>query len=105
MCAAILLAVAAGKQIIIHQLGVVMTKEPIRLQKSLDDFDEAALSPYIVRNKGIIGRETLESLGTEEYLQWTLENPDVEIGQPPALLLAVHYLLHRQSGHGPPRPG
>ena len=78
MCTAILLTAAVSKQVVIRKLGIVMTKEPIALQKPLDEFDEAALSPYIVRNKAAIGREILESLGTEEYLQWIVEDPDVE---------------------------
>ena len=59
-----------------------MIKKPIALQKPFDEFDESVLNPYIVKNKAAIDRETLESLGTDQYLQWILENSDVESDSP-----------------------
>jgi hypothetical protein len=76
------LTAAVGKQIVIQKLGVVMVKKPIDLQKPLDEFDETVLSPYSVKHKAMISGEVLESLGTNKYLQWTLENPDVESDSP-----------------------
>lgn len=81
-CATILLAAAVGKEVLILKLGLVMVKEPIDLQHPLSDLDKAALSPYIVLNEYTIDRETLESLGTDQYLQWILENPDVPSDSP-----------------------
>lgn len=83
VCFAVLLTAAATKALIINRLGVQLTKLPIPLKTPLDDFDEIALQPYKVINKQqITNRETLESLGTEEYLQWTLENTEAASGSP-----------------------
>lgn len=82
VCAAVLLTAAVGKQVIIHELGLVMVKEPIEPQKPFDALDKTVLSPYVVRNAYTIDRETLESLGTEEYIQWLLENPDAPSDSP-----------------------
>lgn len=82
VCAVILLAAAVGKQVLIHKLGLVMVKEPIAMQNPLDKLDETVLIPYAVLHKSMIDRETLESLGTEEYLQWTLENTQVASDSP-----------------------
>ncbi len=82
VCAAVLLTAAAGKEAVIRYFGLVMTKEPIKLQKPLDELDETALAAYKVQHKSIIDRETLESLGTEEYLQWILEDTEAASDSP-----------------------
>jgi len=52
-------------------------KEQFPLKKSLDFLDEKALAPYIVISKSkITNHEIIESLGTEDYIQWILEDPD-----------------------------
>jgi hypothetical protein len=73
---AILLAVSAGtKSVVIQTLGVQLTKLPIPLKKPLDQMDGKKLVSYEVRDKQTItNRDILESLGTEQYLQWTLED-------------------------------
>ena len=83
ICAAVLLVAASTKAIIIKKLGVKLTKLAIELQMPFDDFDETALSPYEVVNKHKIqNRDILDSLGTEEYLQWMLEDTEVERSSP-----------------------
>jgi hypothetical protein len=64
--------------------GIVMPKpvkkEPLHLKKSLDLLDEKALSPYKVESKPkISNQETVESLGTQDYIQWMLEDPNVAV--------------------------
>lgn len=64
--------------------GIVMPKpvkkEPLPLKKSLDLLDEKALAPYkIVSKLKISGQETIESLGTQDYLQWILEDTDAAV--------------------------
>ena len=70
------LALAAGfKETAIKQFGVVFTKLPIPLRKSLDDLDESKLAPYrVVRKSKIDNPDVLEALGTEDYIQWELED-------------------------------
>ena len=82
-CAAVLLVAASTKALLIEVLGVKLTKLAIELQSPFDDFDETVLIPYKVINKQKIkNREVLESLGTEEYLQWILEDTDAEQSSP-----------------------
>ncbi|MHC4551387.1 MAG: hypothetical protein ACYSUT_01280 [Planctomycetota bacterium] len=76
VCALILLTAAGSKEVIIKALDLQMVKERIDLQTPLDALDETSLAPYQVLNKSKIDGATLESLGTEEYLQWFLEDED-----------------------------
>lgn len=75
VCLTLLAVSAATKSIIIKTFNVHLTKLPIPLKKPLDQMDEKKLVPYEVRNKRTItDRDVLESLGTEQYLEWILEN-------------------------------
>ncbi len=83
VCLLILLAAAVSKEAVIRVFGVHMTKQPIALQHPFEEFDETALLPYVVKDKGkITNRDVLESLGTEYYLQWILEDPQAASGSP-----------------------
>lgn len=83
VCAVILLIAASTKALIIRIYGIQMVKQEIKLQKPFDEMDESALLPFIVRDKGKIeNREILESLGTEQYIQWLLEDPDAPPDSP-----------------------
>jgi len=64
--------------------GIVMPKpvkkETLPLKKSLELLNEKALAPYRVVNKTEIeNQEVLESLGTQDYIQWILEDTDVAV--------------------------
>jgi hypothetical protein len=66
--------------------GIVMPKpvkkEPLPLKKSLDllDEDEKALAPYKPMKKTEIqNQEVLENLGTQDYIQWILEDTDAAV--------------------------
>ena len=83
ICVFVLLAAAVAKEAVIHVLGVQMTKEPIALQHPLEEMDDSALAPHALKNSSRIqNRDVLESLGTEEYLQWILEDSEAEPGSP-----------------------
>jgi hypothetical protein len=75
VCVALLVVSAATKSIVIKTLGVQLTKLPIELKKPLDQMDSKKLAPYEVQNKqAITNQDVLESLGTEKYIQWMLED-------------------------------
>jgi hypothetical protein len=75
VCLILLAASAATKSIVIKTLGVHLTKLPIPLKKPLDQLDEKKLAPFVVKNKqSISNQDIVESLGTEQYLDWTLED-------------------------------
>ncbi len=83
VCAVILAVSAASKEVVIRTLGVQLTKLPISLKAPFDKMSEKKLEPYLVRNKQkITNRDVLESLGTEEYLQWTLEDSNAPADSP-----------------------
>jgi hypothetical protein len=77
ICAAVLAIAASTMSIAIKAFGVVLQKEPLPLKKSLDLLDENALAPYKVVAKHKIGDErVVKGLGTEDYIQWDLEDPE-----------------------------
>jgi hypothetical protein len=76
ICAAVLALAAAGMSVAEKRLGLYLKKEPLPLKKPLDEIDEAKLAPYrVVAKQKIENRDVLESLGTEDYIQWVLEDP------------------------------
>lgn len=83
LCAAVLAVAASTKEYTIQKLGIHFIKFPLPLQKHLEEMEESKLAPYTVMDKRRIpNRDVLESLGTDEYLQWTLEDPDAPKDSP-----------------------
>ncbi|MHC4834493.1 MAG: hypothetical protein ACYTCN_00825 [Planctomycetota bacterium] len=83
VCVAVLLTAAFGKEWVIWKFGVQMVKEPIALQRPLDEMNDAVLMPFKLKRKDRIqNRDVLESLGTDEYLKWALEDTEAEQGSP-----------------------
>lgn len=59
--------------------GNTLIKKPLPLKLSFDELDEKLLAPYKVLSKSKIdNQDVLESLGTEDYLQWILEDTTVD---------------------------
>ena len=86
------------------QLGLYLKKEPLPLKKSLDSIDEAKLAPYRVTAKQTIANpEIVKSLGTEDYIQWVLEDPcepqDSAVRN--VLLFVTYYKLPDRVPHVP----
>ena len=83
ICAVILAVSGAAKKTIIEITGAKLKKEPIDLQKSLMNINENLLGPYKVIKKSLIENEdVLESLGTKEYIQWKLEDTELDESHP-----------------------
>ena len=76
----VVLAIASGGMSIVEEkFEGLFSKEPWPLKKSLDLLDEKDLASYEVVSKiPIENEEIIKSLGTEDYIQWTLEDTDVE---------------------------
>lgn len=69
--------------IAIKSFGVYLKKEPLPLKKPLDLLDEKDLAPYkVVRKEKIENEEVVKSLGTEDYIQWQLEDIDAAADSP-----------------------
>lgn len=80
ICIIVLAAAAVSKDAMIEKFGIAMTKEAIPLKKSFDDVDESLLKPYVIkRRRNIENLDVLEALGTDQYIQWELE--DTETGK------------------------
>jgi hypothetical protein len=63
--------------------GITMIKKALPLKIPFDQLDEKLLAPYrVVRKLKIENLDVLESLGTKDYLQWTLEDLTVDILSP-----------------------
>jgi len=75
ICTAVLAIAGTGKKFTIEKLGVILKKEAIPLKKSFDFLDESAIEPYkVIKKSKIENKDVLEQLGTEQYLQWELED-------------------------------
>ena len=76
ICTLVLALVSAGTSTMARSLGLCSRKEPLPLLKPLDAIDEERLIPYrVVAKCSIENEEVLKSLGTEDYIQWVLEDP------------------------------
>ncbi|MFA5292058.1 MAG: hypothetical protein WC496_03395 [Phycisphaerae bacterium] len=63
--------------------GITPIKKPLPLKMPFDQLDEKLLEPYKVLEKSKIeNKDVLESLGTEDYLQWIIEDTTVDVMNP-----------------------
>jgi hypothetical protein len=83
ICVAVLAVSGSAMSVVKSYLGIRMIKKALPLRKSLDLINEENLVPYIVRERQKIdNKDVLEALGTEDYIQWVLENTDAEKNSP-----------------------
>ncbi len=79
VCVVLLLAGTAFNASYKKYHGLTIIKKPLPLKASFDDMDEKLLAPYKVLDKAKIdNQDVLESLGTEDYMQWVLEDTSVD---------------------------
>ena len=94
-----LLAIAGAAMERIH-----VEKEAFPLKRSLDLLDENSLTSYKVISKERIGNEeVIKSLGTDDYIQCVLEDPDVPADSDvrKCFLFITYYRLPDQVPHVP----
>ncbi len=104
ICTAVLALACVGMTVARQRLGLYLRKEPLPLKKPLDQLDEAALAPYQVAAKlAIENEEILEALGTEDYIQWVLEDPCQPASSPVrrVMLFITYYRLPDRVPHVP----
>jgi len=78
ICAAVLVITGSVMSAVLKLTGAYLVKEPCLLKKTLDNLDSSNLAPYKVAAKGrITNLDEVETLGTEDYIQWTLEDTSV----------------------------
>jgi hypothetical protein len=104
LCVVILAAGAIVRTAMIKGLGGYLKKQPLPLKKSLDLLDEELLLPYKVINKQKQEYEdVVDSLGTEDYIMWTLEDEREPVNSPvrKCLLFITYYNLPDLVPHTP----
>jgi hypothetical protein len=104
ICTAVLALAGGGMSLAIRSLGGYLKKEPLPLKKSLELLDEEQLAPYRVISKyKIEHQDLLEELGTEDYIQWVLEDTDsnVDGSMQRVLLFITYYELPDRVPHVP----
>lgn len=78
ICVALLAIAGGGMSFAQKKFEIWLRKEPWPLRKSLDLLDEGGLAPYkVVSKQEIEYEDVIESLGTENYIQWVLEDTEV----------------------------
>ncbi len=104
ICTAVLALACAGMSVARQKLGLYLRKEPLPLRKSLDALEEAALAPYtVVAKLKIQNEDVVRSLGTEDYIQWVLEDPCQPSQNPTrrVMLFVTYYRLPDRVPHVP----
>jgi hypothetical protein len=86
VCVCVLTLAAGGMSAAVSYLGLQFIKKPIPLKRPLDEINEAALSPWkVVEKNKIKNQDVLAELGTDQYIQWILEDTSTDESSP------VHY--------------
>ena len=101
ICVAVLVAAEIIRPIV---GAVIPEKEPLPLKKSLDLLDQEQLVPYkVVAKSKIENEEIVKELGTEEYVQLTLEDTEVADDSPvkSLFLFITYYELPDRVPHVP----
>ncbi len=73
-------AVLAGP--VANWLQIKHRKQPLRLRSPLAALDADALAPYRVIRRHVLEPAIVEALGTNQYLDWTLEDRSVAADDP-----------------------
>jgi hypothetical protein len=104
VCVLVLAAAGAGMSVTMKKLGIVFKKESLPLKKSLEALDEKDLTPYkVVLKQKIQNPDTLKALGTDDYIQWILEDTGQADSSPvkECLLFVTYYRLPDRVPHVP----
>lgn len=104
ICAVVLAIAGSAMPIAIRKFGIYLEKKPLPLKKSLDLLDEKRLAPYTVETKQKIENdEIVKELGTEDYIQWSLEDPEAAVDSTvrKCLLFITYYELPDRVPHVP----
>ena len=105
ICALVLAVGGAGMSMTMRKLGIILEKEPLPLRKSLERLDDSDLAPYEVVSPKlkIENKEVLKSLGTNDYIQWVLEDTEEPVGSgvKRCLVFITYYELPDRVPHVP----
>lgn len=83
ICVLVLLIAGAGMSYAINKFDIYFTKENLPIAKPLDKLDDNGLDKYEAVHKSKIKYdEVIKSLGTDQYLQWVLEDTEKSDADP-----------------------
>lgn len=83
VCTLTLAICAMGLQLGAEKMKLYFRKMPVPLQKTLDELDASKLVPFeLVKAQKIENEDVLEELGTEDYIQWELEDTSLKANNP-----------------------
>ena len=108
ICVLVLAGAGAGMSVAMKKLGIIFEKEPLPLKKSLEFLVESNLAPYkLVQERKIENEDILKALGTEDYIQWVLEDTELAANSPVqrCLLFITYYELPDRVPHVPEECG
>ena len=94
ICVAVLALAASGLSFMQSHFKLWLKKEPIALKKSLDLLDESRLGPFtVIKKVKIESNDIIDSMGTEDYLQWVLVDNEADPQSPTSrfLLFITYY--------------
>jgi hypothetical protein len=104
ICAAVLAIAGGGMSIAVKSFGVYLKKEPLPLKKTLDLLDDDGLAHYeVISKRKIENKEIVEALGTDDYIQWILEDTEAAPDSPVRkfMLFITYYRLPDRVPHVP----
>ena len=91
LCGFILFGCAGFIHVANRQGWLRLIKAPLPIRKPLDSFDRSKLQPLEVANVIKLPTETVEELGTKEYINWTLAAPEGTLENVRGCSLSVTY--------------
>ena len=78
ICTAVLALTAGAMSAVIKISGAYLKKEPLPLKNPLSAMDKFSLAPYkVVDKQRIENPDVIDTLQTEDYIQWILEDTSV----------------------------
>jgi hypothetical protein len=89
---------------VMNKFNILTEKVALPLSRSLDELDQSDFGPYkVLSKKKIENREILKSLGTDDYIQWVLEDTSVAQDSPAryCFLFITYYELPDRVPHVP----
>ncbi len=83
ICVLVLGTAALSMPLVVKCVGGYLTKDPAPLRKPIQLLDVNGLAGYkIIDKQKIENHEVLESLGTQQYIQWIIEDTSVSLDSP-----------------------
>ena len=102
LCVLVLAVSGLGMSAVVDSLGGYLTKTPLLLKRPLDALDASALAPFeVIARQKIQDRETVASLGTEDYIQWVLADANDAMGTGRVMVFVTYYRLPDRVPHVP----